>query len=267
MALPTDDVLENWNHIMRYQVDFSFPLELPMYLSHSSWCTADRVLDLGSGDGYYVRRLATYFPNKSYTCIDIDERAIDAGRTQSTTPDPNAVNSTKYQIDFRTDDILTCRGNFPFAIARLLVQHLDSPQDLFVAAPHFLRNGGVLVVIDSDDRTRLFWPKEKFRRIDEFFEKFHEYQPGRSHGETMMKIASSHGFEVQTYQVLTIPSSLPTFKEIFYKSYQLFFEIVKKHYNMDFDYESLASELRTWSQDRGSYSQIGVSVGIYRWCR
>ena len=58
MTLSTDDVLTSWNRIMRYQVDFSFPLELPVYLSVASWHTAERVLDLGSGDGYYLRRLA-----------------------------------------------------------------------------------------------------------------------------------------------------------------------------------------------------------------
>lgn len=129
MALPTDDVLKSWNQIMRYQVDFSFPLELPVYLSMESWRSADYVLDLGSGDGYYARRLAEYFIEKSYTCVDIDDRAIEAGRMQFVASGDPLDSAEEFQIEFENADILNYKGSFPVAIARLLVQHLDAPVD------------------------------------------------------------------------------------------------------------------------------------------
>ena len=263
MALPTDDVLKSWNQIMRYQVDFSFPLELPVYLSMESWRSADYVLDLGSGDGYYARRLAEYFSGKSYTCIDIDDRAIEAGRMQFVASGDPLDSAEEFQIEFENADILNYKGSFPVAIARLLVQHLDAPEQLFLAAPNFLEDGGTIIVIDSNDEARLFWPENEYRRIDQFFRMFAEFQPHRRHSNTMEKIALEHGFKIQMHQTLTIPSSIPSYKESFFSSYQLFFDIVEKHYQMPFDYESLRTELDDWSRNEHSYSQIGVNACAY----
>ena len=257
MALPSDEVLSIWNRIMKYQVDFSFPLELPTYLDLDSWCSADRVLDLGSGDGYYATRLATYFPNKLYTCIDIDERALEFGKTQI--PDPHS-----HRIDFQFGDALKYAGDFPVAIARLLVQHLESPTDLLLAAPNFLRPDGTLIVIDSDDLSRLFWPPEETSLIDKFFRSFSEFQPGRRHSSNMIDLAADHGFKITTSRTLLIPSSLPTYKDVFYRSYQLFFQIVQKHYGMEFDYDSLFLELQKWARSERTYAQIGVNFSAYQ---
>lgn len=257
MALPSDEVLSIWNRIMKYQVDFSFPLELPVILDLEPWRAADRVLDLGSGDGYYATRLATYFPNKHYTCIDIDERALEAGKTQfaGLTPSP---------IDFHFGDALQFAGDFPIAVARLLVQHLETPDDLLKAAPNFLRPGGTLLVIDSNDQSRLFWPDEQCHRIETFFRNFAEYQPGRIHSSIMTEVATNHGFQVEMNRTILIPSSIPTYKDVFYKSYQLFFEIVQKHYGMEFDYQSLFLDLQEWARSQRTYAQIGVNVCAYR---
>ena len=249
---------------MRYQVDFSFPLELPVYLSVPSWHTAERVLDLGSGDGYYLQRLASYFPDKSYAGIDVDARAIQAAHTQPDARDDESAKGNACSIVFETADALCYTGSFSAAVARLLVQHLNAAEDLFVAAPNFLQRNGTLIVIDSNDRARLFWPTDTYDRIDAFFRAFAEFQPGRSHSATMMRIAPDYGFEVHAHHMLIVPSSVPTYKDLFYRSYRLFFEIVEKHYQMPFDYESLASELDDWARNTGSYSQIGVNACVYR---
>ena len=257
MALPSDEVLSIWNRIMKYQVDFSFPLELPVYLNLPSWYAAERVLDLGSGDGYYATRLAEYFPDKHYSCVDIDQRAIDTGKERY-------GNLTGCRIEFSTEDVLQFRGDFPVALARLLVQHLNTPEELFSAAPNFVHTGGTLVVIDSDDRSRLFWPVEICRTIETFFGAFSEFQPGRKHSAEMTEIAKDYGFEIETNKTLLIPSSIPTYKSLFRESYQLFFEIVQKHYAMEYDYDSLFTELETWAREPRAYAQIGVNVSAYR---
>lgn len=257
MALPSDEVLSIWNRIMKYQVDFSFPLELPVYLNLDSWCSAERVLDLGSGDGYYASRLATFFREKSYTCIDIDQRAIEIGKNRT---DHHA----QYHIAYEIADALQYTGSFPIAIARLLVQHLETPEVLFLAAPNFLQEGGTLIVIDSDDQSRLFWPAEDCRWIEKFFASFSTFQPAREHCTTMIELAGDYGFELKKHQKLLIPSCIPTYKNIFYKSYQLVFEVVRKHYGMEFDYESLSHELGEWVQSPDTYAQIGVNVCAYQ---
>ena len=257
MTLPSDDVLEIWNRIMKYQVDFSFPLELPVFLNNKSWCTARRILDLGSGDGYYATRLANYFPDKAYTCVDIDERAIKIGKNQ-------ANEYGNHKIKFSVADILRYNGDFPVAIARLLVQHLSTPEELFSAASNFLNADGTLIVIDSSDEARLFWPTKLCRHLELFFQTFTNFQPGRKNCINMPNIAADYGFNVESTQTIIIPSSIPTYKKTLYESYRLVFEVVRKHYNMPFDYKSLLIELERWAQSPRGYAQIGVNASIYR---
>jgi len=257
VALPSDEVLSIWNQIMKYQVDFSFPLEFPVYLTLDSWLTADRVLDLGSGDGYYATRLATYFPDKVYTCVDIDERAIEAGKKQF-------QEGKGYKIEYALGDALDYRGKFSIAIARLLVQHLDAPQDLFRSAPNFLEPGGILMVIDSDDRSRLFWPNQEYPLIKSFFRAFNEFQPGRQFCSHMLEMAPQYGFEKEATHLLLIPSSIPGYKNVFYESNKLIFKIVQEHYDMEFDYNSLFAELDGWVANQYTYAHIGVNIIAFR---
>lgn len=252
--LPSDDILAVWNRIMRYQVDFSFPLELPFYFSLGAWHEAKDVVDLGSGNGYYLGRLATYFPDKCYTGIDFDERAINEART--------GTDGSRFK--FEVANVLNYVGEFPVGIARLLVQHLDSSEALFIAARNFLKQDGRLIVIDSNDAARLFWPAETYGHINDFFQAFSEFQRGRRHSDGMMQISKQHGFENEKSQLLLIPSSLPTCKDILHQSYRLVFEIVREHYRMPFDYDRLTRELGAWVKDEGSYSQIGVNLSSYR---
>ncbi|MCY4385430.1 MAG: class I SAM-dependent methyltransferase [Nitrospinae bacterium] len=258
---PKDDILAIWNRIMQYQVDFSFPLELQFYLSLGSWLEARNVVDLGTGNGYYLRQLASYFRNKFYTGIDFDERLVKEAQALS---DEEAVNPNDERISYDVADVLSYTGEFSVGVARLLVQHLDSSEDLFIAARNFLKQDGTLVVIDSNDNARFFWPTDSCRQIDAFFRKFSEFQPGRNYSDSMMQSSKNYGFEIEKSQLLLIPSSLPTYKNLFHESYHLFFDIVQGHYGMPFDYESLRLELDDWARNEGSYSQIGVNLCSYR---
>lgn len=258
---PKDDILAIWNRIMQYQVDFSFPLELQIYFSLESWLEARDVVDLGTGNGYYLRQLASYFRDKFYTGIDFDERLVKEAQAF---PDGEAVNSNDGRISYDVADVLSYTGEFSVGVARLLVQHLDSSEDLFIAARNFLKQDGTLIVIDSNDDARFFWPTDSCRQIDAFFHEFSEFQPGRHNSDAMMQSSKNYGFEIEKSQLLLIPSSLPTYKDLFHRSYHLFFDIVQGHYEMPFDYKKLRRELDDWVQREGSYSQIGVNLCSYR---
>ena len=246
---------------MQYQVDFSFPLELQFYFSLGSWLEARDVVDLGTANGYYLRQLASYFRDKLYTGIDFDERLVKEAQTLS---DEETVNSNDERISYDVADVLSFTGDFSVGIARLLVQHLDSCEDIFIAARNFLKQDGTLIVIDSNDEARFFWPIESCQQIDAFFHAFSEFQPGRHNSDAMMQLSKDYGFEIEKSQLLLIPSSLPTYKDLFHESYHLFFKIVQGHYGMPFDYEKLRRELDDWARREGSYSQIGVNLCSYR---
>ena len=260
-GLPRDEILAIWNRIMQYQVDFSFPLELQFYFSLESWLEARDAVDLGTGNGYYLRRLASYFRGKSYTGVDFDERLVEEAKAH---PDEAAVNSDDERISYDVADVLGYTGEFSVDVARLLVQHLTSSEELFIAAKNFLKKDGTLIVIDSNDDARFFWPADSCRQIDAFFHAFSEFQPGRHNSDAMMQSSKNYGFEIEKSRLLLIPSSLPTYKDLFHESYHLFFDIVQGHYEMPFDYEKLRRELDDWAEREGSYSQIGVNLCSYR---
>ena len=63
---------ELWRDLMIRQVDLLFPAELSFYMNEIRWLESRSVLDIGTGNAYYLSNLANYFPEKSYTGIDID---------------------------------------------------------------------------------------------------------------------------------------------------------------------------------------------------
>lgn len=108
-------VVEIWDTIQRCQTDFALDLELIAYYASDQWNRAHTVLDAGTGNGYYLSRIATLFPHKQYRAVDIcAEFLTKAARNYSGLP-----------IEFRCHDLFDVIGSYDFVIMRLLLQHLD----------------------------------------------------------------------------------------------------------------------------------------------
>ncbi len=53
---------EIWDRLQRLQTNFCINQELPAYYTCPQWEKARTVLDVGTGNGYYLRKIAARFP-------------------------------------------------------------------------------------------------------------------------------------------------------------------------------------------------------------
>ena len=51
------DILRIWDQMQRLQTDFAIAQELSFYYASPQWHEARTVLDIGAGNGYYLKRI------------------------------------------------------------------------------------------------------------------------------------------------------------------------------------------------------------------
>ena len=255
-------VTERWDRLMRLQTDLSQPIELPFFFNSRTWLEAATVLDVGTGNAHYLRQLARYFPTKRYVGIDTDPSHIEVAKRE----EPTASRSDSSSMQFLVQDAHDVRGAYDVALARLLVQHLPSVADFLTSMRRAIKPGGLLIVIESSDDQRKFVPP--VGSMARFFEAFRAKRRAdgcnRDAGRLLAEQASQYGFEPEADTSLVVPSTIPGQKDRFLETYLTVLEVVQGAFQVDFDYERLAADLKRWWADPTSYTQLGVHVASYR---
>lgn len=255
------NICQLWRELMTLQTDLLFPAELPFYVRSPHWKRARNVVDLGTGNGYYLGRLADVFPRKNYTGIDIVESHLDEARKCEST----RRNSHRADINFIHSDLYSLSGNYDAVIARLCIQHLNSLYEFAEQVKEIVDEGGSLFVIESCDEDRTFIPEVPL--LSAFFEELRANRrqavQDRDAGRIMLDAAKDFGFFGAESMIVTTSSEAPSAKETFLKTYLTASELVKADFGMAFDYQSLRQELRNWAATLGSYTHLSVRVTRY----
>ncbi len=88
------------------------------------------ILDIGCGEGFTTRAIADRIPDASITAIDIDERAVEYAKS----------NSTRENIKYGISDIFRIRGKYDLVVCNEVLEHLADYEkaidSLFMAAGH-----------------------------------------------------------------------------------------------------------------------------------
>ena len=129
----------DWDELLMSQVDLSIASELEMLLGTQEWNRAAEVVDAGCGNGYYISRLQSFFPEKSFVGVDIS-------------PEMTANASLRFpHMHFKTADFFHAAPPPADAlIMRFLVQHLGDFAAVLKQARRSLRPDGALIIIESD---------------------------------------------------------------------------------------------------------------------
>jgi ubiquinone/menaquinone biosynthesis C-methylase UbiE len=105
------------------------------------------VLEVGSGPGFFTELLLTFLPTSTITCIDPNQAFLEEAKRRLL---PQAHQKVQFVVGPIETTALP-ENSFDFAIARFVFQHLPSPVMAAQAIQRFLKPGGKLVIIDSDD--------------------------------------------------------------------------------------------------------------------
>jgi SAM-dependent methyltransferase len=246
-------ILEIWDRMQRLQVDFCLAQELSFYYSAPEWHAAQSVLDLGTGNGYYLRRVAAYFPDKSYHGVDASAELIAIARR-----DAGVEN-----VSFAHEDLFSVTNRYDFVLMRLLLQHQDDVRAVLDHVATLTESGGAALIIDSHDPLRFFYPELPEYTV--FFAAYveHERKAGRERCVTARvdeAIACSTKWRAAGAMQLLIPSTIPGNLELFSRTYTSLVDLVEQVGELRYDFAAVKEAWRRWSERPDAYTQVGLNL-------
>jgi ubiquinone/menaquinone biosynthesis C-methylase UbiE len=246
-------ILEIWDQMQRLQTDFAFSQELTAYFTSPQWCFAKTVLDLGTGNGYYLSKIAARFPDKIYHGVDTSSELIAIAKREVCSKN----------VTFSSHNLFDVIGRYDFVLVRLLLQHLDDIQAVLNHMSTLTNPRGAVLIIDSHDPLRFFYPD--FPEFREFFSTYaeHELRAGRDRrvaNRIEQAIATSTVWQPGGNLQLLIPSTIPDNLDLFTKTYSFLVDLVEQVGEIKYDFFSVKEAWRRWLDLPDAYTQVGLNL-------
>ena len=242
-----------WDRLQRLQTDLCISQELAAYYTCPQWEKARTVLDVGTGNGYYLRKIAGRFPEKVYRGIDTSREYIEIARKDGREDAPQFLHC----------DLFDATGRYDFVIMRLLLQHLPDIGKALGKVADIVNAGGSALVLDAHDPTRFYLPDvPEFRSFFKAYAEF-EARQGRdravaSHLGTLIETCPEWKLG-RTIQLL-IPSTIPGNMDLFRETYALVLDLVENHGKFQYDFAKVREAWRRWCELDGAYTQVGLTI-------
>ena len=138
-----------WDCFLKGQTDLFFDHEIKLHLSTDCWVNAKKVLEIGSGNGYFIHKLSKVFHDKSYAGIEKDCELVKQSKNEF----------DRKGLKFRTADaeikIEEYNNNFDIILFRLTLQHLNNPKLALEHAHGYLKEDGYVIIIEAYDPCRI----------------------------------------------------------------------------------------------------------------
>jgi SAM-dependent methyltransferase len=246
-------ILRIWDQMQRVQTDFAIAQELSFYYTSPQWHEARTVLDIGSGNGYYLKQLSARFPDKSYTGIDISAELVDIANRESSSND----------VSFTERHLFDHTGTYDFVLMRLLLQHLEDIPTALDHVSQLTRPGGSALIIDANDPVRFFYPM--LPQFTAFFAAYAE-QEGRAGRDRSVANRIEKALSTSSTWIygdtlsLLIPSTINGNLELFTQTYTLLVDLVREVGEVTYDFESVKEAWRRWSALPDAYAQVGLNL-------
>jgi len=138
------DVKELVDKILRLQADCSWSREIKCLEEHGL-SSATRILDIGTGNGHQLCRMAKRYPDKKFVGIEVSEPLVTLALD-------SAHEMGLANIEFIHDKCPTSRveGDFDFILARLTIYCAQNREELLSWAHEILKNNARIAIVDMD---------------------------------------------------------------------------------------------------------------------
>jgi SAM-dependent methyltransferase len=246
-------ILEIWDQMQRLQTDFAIAQELTFYYTSPQWHAAQRVLDLGAGNGYYLRKIAARFPDKIYHGVDVSAELLAIAEREA----------GGGNVSFSHRNLFEVTESYDFVLMRLLLQHLDDIKAVLDHVAALSRPGESALIIDAHDPWRFFHPD--LPEFTGFFAAYaeHERTAGRDRSvasRVERALASSSGWRWGGTLQLLIPSTIVGNMDLFTRTYTLLVNLVEQAGELQYDFPAVKEAWRRWSERPDAYTQVGLNL-------
>jgi SAM-dependent methyltransferase len=250
LNMSSAEALSRWDDLLQLQVDVFFAHELDLLYAFEPWRHAASVLDAGCGNGYYLAKLQTFFPEKSYLGIDVSPELIAraADRWQRAGLTFSAINF----FDFGPE----CA--FDLILMRFIAQHLNDLSAILDQAARVLQPGGGLLIVEPD-RTQ----SENVPRTPFFDTLFQAYEGQcATHGLLRSRLSDlaesmgkAPGWSVNEMSV-SVPQVGPFSGSKLFTLYSRWIELCEESGVLDYPYQQARQEISAWAKREDAFSKI-----------
>jgi len=163
-----------------------------------------RILEIGSGPGYYVKKLASLYPEATFVSLEYDQTFSDFQHELF-------KGDLASRVDIICGDILSIDGlgEFDFVVSRMVLEHLPNPESVFQKMNAFVKVGGTFMLLDNDFSNHL----RTFPRVDELDNLYDAYcslrvdEGGNPYiGRELPRYFSRAGFENINFRTISAHS-------------------------------------------------------------
>ena len=249
-------LLQIWDELQRLQTELCFDQEISAYYMSDHWMDDARsVLDVGTGNGYFLNKIRELFPHKHYSGIDISRELIDIAKS----------NTTNSSIRLQAEDYFDVEGKYDFIIMRLFWQHLPLSRidDAYDKLEKITNPGASVLITDAHDEVRCFAPPlNAFQEvISAYKEQQSEVERNRDIIGTLKDLANaSETWRVGCDLSLILPSSIPGKMSLYHRIYELWIELFENLGELEIDFEPAKKEISQWQTRKDAFTQAGIRV-------
>lgn len=247
---------DDWDQLLAHQVDLLFADELLMLRGLPAWTSARRVIDAGCGNGYYLSRLAAFFPEKEYLGIDISPELTAAAAIHH--PELTFETGDFFSVDAEPADVI---------VMRFLVQHLKDFGEILRGAECMLRPGGSLIIIESDlSRSEIRPMPPGFLRMLIAYATASASQGGLK-GELLTNIGKLIADTNQPWDV-TVEHEAHTVRVGPFEDGKLvsvfgkWVDLAERSAMFAFDFDGVRAELCSWSRQSASFVNLSTRMFV-----
>ena len=249
----SDAVLGIWDQMQRLQTDFCIAQELSFYHTSPQWSDARTVLDIGTGNGYYLGKIAARFPDKIYHGIDSSAELIAIADREA----------ARGNVSFSHHSLFEVTETYDFVLMRLLLQHVDDVQAVLEHVAGLINPGGSALIIDAHDPLRRFHPD--LPEFTKFFTAYTENERNEGRDRRVawrieQALAASAVWRPGETLQLLIPSTIPGNSALFVKTYTLLVDLVEHSGKFRYNFPGVKEAWRRWSEIPHAYTQVGLNM-------
>ena len=250
------NLFQIWDEIQCVQANVCFSQEVSAYYMSENWIhKAKNILDVGTGNGFFLSKISERFPEKFYTGIDISKELIEKAKQDRASSN----------ITYKINDYFDVEGQFDFVIMRLFWQHLSLKQitDALIKLEKLTKPGAGVIISDSWDRARVFVPDlPEFRRVvSAYTEQQIENSRDRNIIDRLLKeISHRSEWEVERDLKIILPSTVNNNLKLFQRTYELWIKLFECLGDLTIDFTAAKEELNQWQKDTSAYTQVGLRI-------
>ena len=245
--------VSNWDDLLDLQVRAFSSHEMEFLSNWPKWNNIESVIDIGCGNGSYLSKLSSLYPEKSYSGLDISKELITLAKERNK------------DLEFVWGDFFSFyKGKkYDLIIMRFIVQHLKNFPAVLSRAETMLNPGGSILIVEPDFKNSKNSPDTPLLKslLNAYGEFTLSDGQARMHMDSLSDlIPINNKWNAIKHENISIINSSPFMSNDVVKMYRLWVNLIEGSGLMKQPFSTIRNEIEEWAGDQSALSAIQLHV-------